>query len=317
MGGKDGEAQQHPEGEGRADLPARLEQDDSERSPRSPGNARKHGPGARLEPNPSPELTPRTLAPALPADFAARLERGIDTEWGGILFLINLMLELDLPASFEEGWGLASEAGPWGLLDALGRSLLSLDGITHTADPLWAALAHLEDRDPRERIGERVRWPDGFCIPPGWLDRLAPGAVAYTRADSRLVGWSEHGFLLFDQPEAEPQSLLARAALAESSPVWPVPTGHLMEPVAPALIAWLVRALPFLRTRLARSLRLQPGERLTSALLRIRARLYISRSHVDLVMRQDSASLRVRLAGWDRDPGWLRPFGRVVLFHFK
>ncbi|MCK7496548.1 MAG: hypothetical protein MZW92_40775 [Comamonadaceae bacterium] len=76
--------------------------------------------------------------------------------------------------------------------------------------------------------------------------------------------------------------------------------------------------LPFLRHRLALAL----GEQVAApgaivALLRGRARLYASPSHVDLVESLDDISLPARLAGLDRDPGWQPSLGRVVSFHFE
>ena len=54
-----------------------------------------------------------------------------------------------------------------------------------------------------------------------------------------------------------------------------------------------------------------------SDLLLRRGQLYVTSSHVDLVMPLDGVSLPVRLAGLDFDPGWLPAFGRVVQFHYE
>ena len=45
--------------------------------------------------------------------------------------------------------------------------------------------------------------------------------------------------------------------------------------------------------------------------------LYVTATHVDLVMPLDAITIPVRLAGLDRNPGWLPDFGRVILFHFE
>ncbi len=58
-------------------------------------------------------------------------------------------------------------------------------------------------------------------------------------------------------------------------------------------------------------------ETLRSALLARPARLHVTATHVDLVMRLDSATLPVRRSGLDRNPGWHAGLGRVVLFHFE
>jgi hypothetical protein len=52
-------------------------------------------------------------------------------------------------------------------------------------------------------------------------------------------------------------------------------------------------------------------------LLEIPGRLYLTSSHVDLVMSLESANTVWRRAGLDRDPGWLPAYGRVVYYHFR
>ena len=63
------------------------------------------------------------------------LGEGVVTELGGVLYLINLMVALDLPDAFEVGWRLASGVGPWGLLEALGRALLGEDPTAAALHP--------------------------------------------------------------------------------------------------------------------------------------------------------------------------------------
>ncbi|MCA9968898.1 MAG: hypothetical protein KC425_01720, partial [Anaerolineales bacterium] len=87
----------------------------------------------------------------------------------------------------------------------------------------------------------------------------------------------------------------------------------------PYLVDWLALALPFIRWRLTQALRpaaaAAPPD-LAQLLLRP-GRLFVTRSHVDLVLRLDDVSLPLRLAGLDWNPGWLPEFGRVVTFHYE
>jgi hypothetical protein len=52
------------------------------------------------------------------------------------------------------------------------------------------------------------------------------------------------------------------------------------------------------------------------AVLRVPGVVHHSRTHVDVVMPLHSVSVHARLAGLDRDPGWVPALGRVVAFHF-
>jgi hypothetical protein len=47
------------------------------------------------------------------------------------------------------------------------------------------------------------------------------------------------------------------------------------------------------------------------------ARLYVTRTHVDLQFRLDQIDVGIRRAGLDRDPGWVAVLGRVVSFHYE
>jgi hypothetical protein len=79
---------------------------------------------------------------------------------------------------------------------------------------------------------------------------------------------------------------------------------------------WLALSLPYAHLRLALALGLDPTTNFTAALLARRGTLYVSATHVDLALDMASVSVPVRLAGLDRNPGWIAEYGRVVLFHF-
>jgi len=70
---------------------------------------------------------------------------------------------------------------------------------------------------------------------------------------------------------------------------------------------------------LAQTLGLDPEhpENLPPLLLLRPGRIHVTTTHVDIVMDLESISLPVRLAGLDRDPGWVPAFGRVIQFHFQ
>jgi hypothetical protein len=48
--------------------------------------------------------------------------------------------------------------------------------------------------------------------------------------------------------------------------------------------------------------------------LRVPGLVHHSRTHVDVVMDLEAISIPVRVAGLDRDPGWVPGLGRVVAF---
>jgi hypothetical protein len=261
------------------------------------------------------------------------LEGGVETALGGVLFLINMMCALDLPGCFEDGWRLASTVGAWGVLEALGRALLAGDDANGD-DPIWPALAALSGRPAGERLGAGLPRRAAYRLPAVWAAQIpADGnepAVWAARA-GKLRLWSRAGFVFSEtsrdaspgaaQASNEAQLWGLREAFARArfgdAPVAAL-SGPLITGVDHALRHWLSLAVPFIRLRLAYALGIDPPvESLRETLLARAGRLYVTATHVDLVMELETVSLPVRLAGLDRSPGWLGEFGRAILFHFE
>jgi hypothetical protein len=216
--------------------------------------------------------------------LSAWLSGGVPTRLGGVLYLINLMISLDLPDCFEEDWHLSSQLGPWSLLEMLARALLGDDIEGLEGDPLWVALAQLDGRGIDEPPGVRLprsrpRYWLEFQLPEHWLSGLPPEADQLHRSRRMPKRYRSLG-------------------------------------ASPWLQRWLWFALPFIAYRLRLALNLLPDAGLAETLLILPGRLYVTSSHVDLSCSIEQVSLPVRMAGLDRDPGWLPEFGRVVSFHF-
>jgi hypothetical protein len=287
----------------------------------------------------------REIQIATPKATGPDLEGGVHTQLGGVLYLINLMAHLDLPACFEEEWALDSQVGAWGVLELLGRGLLAGDWEPSfrennplDKDLLWTTLAQLDGREPGELPGAAFRGGDRFRLPVDWVTQVGAGegdTYAWATRRWRLRLWSKHGYVLLDgprdgsSPKAQAAEELRRCLGSDAPPRLsraafdgaPVPdlTGALVTGLNPHLARWLALVLPYIRFRLRRTLSPDTAEAwdLGKALLLHPGRLYVTSTHVDLVMSLDSISLPVRLAGLDCNPGWMPDFARVVLFHFE
>ena len=278
-------------------------------------------------------------------------EGGLHTGLGGVLFLINLMAHLDLPARLPPGPGRS--CGPWGGLELLARGLLA-DASIWSSDPLWAALAALDGRAPgappghptvwlrrappprRSYVGHSSGWHSHPCaaraciLPAEWREQLEGSATLCWRRRGRwLQLWSDDGLWLYDgpAPPGGPQAALV-ACLGPTAAAERImrhdDSGPRRDPASdhswatPCQRRWLALVLPFVRFRLGQALGLDdPATELDAALLLRPARLQLSATHLDLVMALDTVSIPARRAGLDRDPGWLSDFGRVIKFYFE
>ncbi len=200
-------------------------------------------------------------------------EEGVDTQLGGVFYLVNLMKHLDLPGCFEEQCSLASRVGAWGVLELLARALLGKKYRYLENDPLWRELALLDNR-PADTPG-------------------LPGDDFYCRRDIH-----------------PPETWQAAPKQLDST---------FLNGLNPHLKQWLTLVMPYIRSRLQQALKLHDGKGpdAAEALLLYPARVYVTSTHVDIVLSMEHISIPVRMAGLDRDPGWMPEFARVILFHFN
>ena len=125
-----------------------------------------------------------------------------------------------------------------------------------------------------------------------------------------MVRHPEAGFVVADVPcpaDRADEMAAAEAALLGDSDVIvdgsvagaaPAPERRFGEAVG-AFVSWLLRS-----SGIAVSSLMSPG------LVRVTS------THVDVVLGLDDVDLAARMAGLDRDPGWVPLLGRIVLFHF-
>ncbi len=260
---------------------------------------------------------------------------GVWAELGGILYLINLLIWLDLPGSWSEDSALAEHLSGWAIVEMFARHLLGNTITRFADDPIWALLRTLDGRTADAPIGASLLEPSSFRLPAKWLRSYAPREPRWIvdAAGSRVKLFDEStGYLIADVPC--PDQTAEEIALAEvevyraqgiqaawrwgSAPALPQIDAYTASALSPAASWWLERVSGFVRYVLAHTLgEPQPDwDTLGAALLRKPGRLLASRTHVDLYLSMDQISLSIRRAGLDRDPGWVPDLGRIVLFHF-
>jgi hypothetical protein len=247
----------------------------------------------------------------------------VETQLGGIFYLLNLALFLGLYGDFTSPAAPGIPLSPWDFLALAGKELA---GDKFHDDPVWKLLARLAGRSETQAPGEGFTPPDEWRMPSSWLEPFAGHVeLRWTARDGRLRVHHPEGFLLFDVPSKreEARARLTREMKAyrnhisfelrrEKAPHW---SNDVAE--TDGLKRWLGWLMPYARARLRRALGLAGAGDLSKLLCERRARVLASATHVDLFFTLAELPIEVRLSGIDRDPGWIPAAGRFIAFHYE
>jgi hypothetical protein len=246
-------------------------------------------------------------------------ERKIETNFGGVFYLINAAQQLGLYGDFTTPLHRGLALDIWDFLALTGRELA---GSLFTGDPLWTLLAQLAGRhQDDEEPGSGFETPDRWQLPPAWLEPF-PDSLAWQWAldSGRLRVEHPEGFTIVDIP-ATPEDAGAqlRAALqgyASPFTLQMLPLASEDSLMAP-LPRWHPRLSDYLRARLPRALGFpsRSADALTM-LLNEPAHIVTTPTQLYLFFSLAQHPLAIRFAGLDRDPGWVPAAGRNVLFFY-
>lgn len=234
--------------------------------------------------NPIDEPVPATLSEPLTT---------FDTRFGGLVFLINAFLAMGLYPDFTRPLDPALPLPPLALADRLG---LHWFGARYRRDPLHRWIA---------RRGPRAPLPRCWRVEAEWLAPF-PGGRAWHDGSTL---WHSAGFALANRSAAASARRLARTLgvrLGSGAPGrCSARAGHDPD--------WLTCLALFLAARLRRA---APDDALTPAAFAIPGRAVIDEARLDVHFALAALPITLRLAGLDRDPGWLPSEGRDLRFHF-
>lgn len=278
-------------------------------------------PDRRAAPERVPERQPAPEPATLPD------HRWIDTAQGGALFLVNLGLFLGLYADFSQP---AKRGLALSILDFIALVGESLIGRRLRADPLWSLLAELAGRDPADAPGRRYTPPSAWRVPENWLTPFAAADTwEWSARRHRMQVRHPAGFVVLDVPVRERayRDVLAlelapyRSAGLCSGVVHRAPPATAGRPRdtqirPPVLRRWCDWLMPYLHARLQTALGTSAADDVGELLCACPARLRITATHLDAHFALANLPIAVRLAGLDRDPGWVPAAGRYIRFHF-
>jgi hypothetical protein len=325
---------------------------------------------------PSSSLAPRSeflaAADSLPSSSepfrhpSQPREREIETNFGGVFYLLNAALQLGLYGDFTTPMQPGLALPVWDFLALAGRELAGPD---FAGDPLWQLLAELDERSDDESPGAEFDAPDCWQVPADWLKAFPEASVWHWSVQSgRMRIEHPEGFMIVDLPtasettDAQLRSVAeAYASLSFELCLAPLTSGpsqlqrlgadsqlSTFNSQLPARCAdsqlstlrvtalarnathggnsqlpsplqrWLDWLCGYLRARLPRALGFPTGSTAAlTLLLEQPARVQTTATYVRVFFSLAQHPLEIRVAGLDRDPGWVPAAGRNFAFYYE
>jgi hypothetical protein len=249
------------------------------------------------------------------------LEARIETKLGGLFYLINVGLFLELYGDFTMPSQPGLALSVWDFVTLVGRRLC-VAGNEDEEDAVWRLLSRLAGRREEEPAGLGFEPPDEWRLPVSWLKPFPQaGLWRWSARGGRLRVRHQEGFMLIDVALGRRAGARqVRDALKAYEPfadfelrreAWQEDEGD-----AGGLERWVEWLAAYVRARLCRALGAGgPGE-LASLLIEQGARVSLTATHVDVLFQLAALPLEVRLSGLDRDPGWVPAAGRFIAFRY-
>ena len=210
-------------------------------------------------------------------------EEWVETRMGGVFYLVNLGLFLNLYGDFTTPGEPGIQLNIWDFVALLGRELVG-DEIEN--DPVWLLLRRLAQREADELLGVD-------------FDPETVSSFKFQVSSSELV----------EELGAAEDSATGRSSELE--------TRNLKLETTPALAAWLDQLMPHVRARLRRALGLNETDDPGPLVCRHWAQVRLTPTHVDVFFRLADLPIEIRLSGLDRNPGWVPAAGRFIAFHYE
>ena len=120
--------------------------------------------------------------------------------------------------------------------------------------------------------------------------------------------------LLSDLAGCEKEDFSRKGAEAQRKTSGDAAKLNAFAPLREDTLIWLFRLMPYIRRRLQRALNTTD---FSKVLLRHHARITITATHIDVFFSLAELPIEIRLAGLDRDPGWVPAAGRFIAFHYE
>ncbi|CAN5806343.1 hypothetical protein BH20ACI4_BH20ACI4_12100 [soil metagenome] len=241
----------------------------------------------------------------------------VRTNYGGVLYLLNLGLFLKLYRDFSEPLGDEIDLNIWDFVALSSRKFL---GKKIEKDEVWYLLKYLAGREKTENFGDDFNPPDEWRIPTDWLKTFQTEKKWFwSKTKNRLIVRHSEKFNIFDIPikrnfknQLENELKNYREYFSE---ITESKTKKLFKNLSPRE-RFLENLFEFAECRLRQALNLETRGELTKVLFEKSATVAVSATHFEITFSLSDLPLEVRFSGLDRNPGWIPAAGKYVEFHF-
>ncbi|MGZ8157276.1 MAG: hypothetical protein ACXWT1_04525 [Methylobacter sp.] len=255
-----------------------------------------------------------------------QFRQAIETQYGGIFYLLNVALALEFYGDFTRPRAPDIALSPWDWLALIGRSWFEQD---FENDALWPLLAELAGRSAQSDPGGDFLPPDSWIVSDDWLKPWEePERAKVYVAGRRLQIWHDAAFVLIDAarivgmpPLVQARQLCRKSQMLNSARLVRIYRQPQMfiPPISGglALKRWLRWVLLYLHARLRRALGDDAPESLARLVCCQAAHIDCTVTAIDVHLTLAALPIQIRIAGLDRDPGWIPATGRSIAFHFE
>ena len=252
----------------------------------------------------------------------------VETKLGGLFYLVNVGLFLELYGDFTTPRQPGLALPIWDFVALLGRRLCGA-GVRED-DAVWSLLARLAGRVDREELGANFEPPSEWRVPPAWLAPFPESSVwRWSARGGRLRVRHPEGFLILDVPRRaraarsrqlrDEMGAYTHAAEFELRRTTKETDDYADDERAAvgSLERWVSWLDAYVSARLRRALGVGRHERLARVFVEHEAQVRVTPTHVDVVFQLARLPIEVRLSGLDRDPGWVPAAGRFIAFRYE
>lgn len=236
------------------------------------------------------------------------IEFSFFTNYGGIFFLLNIGLHLNLYRDFTESWDNEIDLNIWDFTAIVAEYFLNTvfkdDSVSHF-------LFKLSGREPDEKIGFINK---DWRIPPDWLKTFQTNEnFIWAKNRHNILIHHPAGFCLIDcllKTDLQTQ-LKNESAIYNISHICQSNSAKFRKSKT-----WLTRLCEFIEVRMRQALRLENNTQINEILFARKAQIVVSATHLDVYFSLADLPIEVRMSGIDRNPGWIPAAGKFVNFHF-